>query len=1075
MRVFGLKPGLKGSTAMAALLFAGGAWAQAPEAPADETAAAPDAVEEAAEASEEIVVTGSRIATRPLNAPQPILAIGQEKFELTGGTNAADTLSNVPALIASFSTAQAAQAPGNTAAATLNLRGMGISRTLVLVDGKRHVSGEPGTAAVDTASIPSALIERVEVLTGGASAVYGSDAVTGVVNFIMKKDFEGYSGRFQAGTSSRGDGNAVSTSHVFGANFGAEDRGNVTVAFQGEETNAVFFGARDFSRGNAIANDYSNPALRFQAGDPTPTGTTASNALGRTILLGSGAPRFAGTPQALIERARAAAPRVYRPDPRFSISATSGLIGLSPVGFGFFAGGAGDFASAAINSACAASLGGSNKLGFAVGCWIIDPANGQFRQFRDGIYAGNSNQFGGDGAAETFDGQDLSPDTKTFSAQVDVRYRVSDLFQPYLSAKAVHTDIRTYNPYNSFDDNIIIPLDNPFIPAAVRGLIAQETAAGGRIANVTIARDNIDIYSPMAKFTRETYRVVGGFTGDFENGWSYEVSFNYGKTEGRTTSSFRLEDRYFAALDAVTDPATGQPTCRINLNPAATVRRSGLYDQAFAAVPIRTFNPASRACVPLNLFGADAPSAAARAWQDYRATDKYEIDQFVAQAVLVGDSGEWFSLPGGPIGFAIGAEYRRETSEFTADPFRRQGFVFNFSTTANVTGEFEVSEGFAELAFPILDGAFLADTLSLNVAGRISSYSTIGDTTTWRIDGVWAPIPDIRFRGGKSVAVRAPNISELFSPEQSAVFRPIDPCDAAQINRGPAPANRLANCRADGIPVGFVDPLTARFVGVTGGNRNLQEETAETWTAGVVLRPSFLPGFSAAVDYWSIEIDQAIAAVSAQNIVNACYDAPAIAGNPFCALFTRNRTAGSPTFLGFNFLRQTQVNFAKLEASGVDFDVNFNFELAELGLAPEDGRVALGVTGTWLEKRNNFEVVSDPTARNPEKGELNLPEWALNTTLQWSNDVLTVSLFSTYLSSQTLSGMEIESIADFGGQVTTGSIWLHDVSVRWQYSEMLAFTFGVNNVTDEEPYFGSETTPVSGVGRSYFIRAAADF
>jgi iron complex outermembrane recepter protein len=1063
MRIMSRRMGLVITTALVSVAASHGAQAQ--EAAAT-TAAEPEV----------IVVTGSRIATRAINSAQPVSTITAESLALQGTVNIADQLDQMPALLGSQSQAQAAAFEG--AAATLNLRNMGSARTLVLVDGKRHVAGVPGSASVNLNSIPSELIERVEVLTGGASAVYGSDAVTGVVNFITRQDFEGARSTLQLGLSGQGDGEEFSFSQVFGANFGPNNAGNVTLSFQASSTATVEYGDRDFGANNGIANDYDNPARRFQAGDPLPPGRTAQNTLGLLILNSAGtAPRFAGTAQSLVDRATSAKSRMYRTDPRFAISSTMGTIGLSPTGFGFFAGGNGDFSSAALNTDCSQSWGGSYRgLNFAVGCWVIDPTSGQLRPFRDGVFAGSSNQFGGDGAAESFNSASLAPSTDTFSGQINARYRVNEQFEPYLSFKIASSDVRTLNPYNSFDDNIIIALDNPFIPASVQSLINAEIAAGGSVANVTIARDNIDIYNPEAVNISTTFRTVVGFEGSIFDDFKYDVSFNYGVTEGRTTSSFRLEDRYFAAIDAVRAPGpNGQIVCRSSLNPAALPRRSGLYGDAFAPVPLTTFSATDGTCVPLNLFGANAPSAAARAFQDYRATDNFTIDQAVLNATLVGNSAQWFSLPGGPISFAVGAEYRKETSEFIADPFKRDGLVFNFATTADVTGEYEVSEAFAEIALPILADLPFAEVLTVTLAGRASDYSISGKAETWKVDAIWAPIADIRFRGGVAVAVRAPNISELFSPRESATFRPIDPCDAGQIGLGPRPANRLANCRADGIPVGFVDPLTARFVGETGGNPNLTPETADTFTYGLAIRPRFLPGFTATVDYWNIKIENAISAVSAQNIVNACYDSASIAGNPFCQLFRRNRTTGSPTFLGFNYLLQSQVNFASLEASGTDFDVSYRLDLADIGLSEAAGSVRFNVAGTVTEDRRNFEVVTDPTAPNPELKELNNPELALSTTVQWNVSDFTVGLYSTMLSTQYLSGIEVENLASFADPVETGDTWIHDASVRWKYSDDANFTFGVQNLTDVEPYFVSVATPVSGVGRFFFIRASVSY
>ncbi len=1031
---------------------------------------APAEVTEATD--EEVVVTGSRIASKPLNAPQPIQIVGEAVFDIQGTIDTVNLLDTIPALQTSASTAQA-----NGGAPTLNLRGLGVNRTLVLVDGKRHVAGVPGSAAVDISTIPAALIERVEILTGGASAVYGSDAVTGVVNFIMKKDFEGAVADFQAGISGEGDGLELFHAGVIGKNFGEDDRGNVTVAYQVSHSEAIFYGERPFTAGNNRANDYSNPALRYQAGDPLPPGVTFEQAVGRTILLGSGAPRFANTPTALITRAQNATSRAFIFDPRFSISSTAGIIGLSPAGYGGFAGGDGDFFSfmdtdSDGNDDCAESFGGRYGPGFSPGCWVIDKVTGEVRPFQDGIQAGSSNQSGGDGAGETFDNQNLTPENESIAVELTGRYKFADVFQPYFSAKYVQNKGLTWNPYNSFDDSIIITLDNPFIPQAIRDLVAQEELAGNPIENITIARDNIDIFDPLGTDERKTYRFVLGSEGEFDNGWTYDVSFNYGRTEGVQTSAMRLEDRYFAAIDAV-DDGFGNIVCRSTLDPTANPIRSYLYDDPFTPVPFTTFTPgAGSGCVPLNLFGEGAPSDAAREFQRYMATDTYDIDQLVINATVVGDSAGWLELPGGPLGFAAGVEYRRETSDFKADPYKQAGYGFQFTTTASVKGEYDVLEAFAEINIPILQDAPFAKLLAVNLAGRISDYSTIGGAETWKVDAIWAPVDDIRFRGGYSVAVRAPNINELYAPLQSAVFRPIDPCDVNEINNGPNPANRAANCAADGIPVGFEDPLTARFLGETGGNADLDAETADTWTVGVVFTPTFLEGFTATVDYWNISIENAIAAVSDQNIVDACYDAPSL-DNPFCALFTRNRDPGSPTYLGFNYLLQTQVNFAKLEAAGIDFNVNYRFDLEEIGFG-DAGGLTLGISGTWTEKRDNYEVVTDPDEVNPELGEISLPKWAFNTVVQWDYKEWTLAFYSNYQSRQALAAVEIENAGSFT-PAFADAFWVHNVSVQYRPTDTLNLTLGVQNLNDVEPFIGSVATPVSGVGRYFFFRVSHEF
>jgi iron complex outermembrane receptor protein len=1036
---------------------------------------------------EEIVITGSRIAVRAENAAQPVQLVTPEQITRQGVVAIADVLDVLPALQAGESAAQA-----NGGAATLNLRGMGDNRTLVLVNGRRHVAGVQGSAAVDISTIPSGLVERVDVLTGGASAVYGSDAVTGVVNFVLKDDFEGTEFDIQAGLSGEGDRGEVFASFLHGRNF-AGGRGNLTVALQGSHAEELFYGDRDWSRDNRVANDYPNPARVFQVGDPVPPGRTANTVIGRSILLADGSPRYAGTDPALIARAQAAAPRTYYSDPRFAISSIGGLIGYDPYGFGF-AGGPGDFATTPDldNNGtfdCLQSIGGRGSAGgFPVGCWVTDPVTGEVRPFRDGLVGAFTNHSGGDGAPETFNNQTLLPRETSLNLNINLNYEVSPAFRPYVEFKYAYNEGVRFNPYNTFDDSIPIALDNPFIPTAIRNIVNAEIAAGNGDASslVTLARDNTDLFDPRITSERHTTRIVVGFDGEFDNGWSYDVALNHGRTDSEARSFVRLEDRYFAAIDAVTDPATGQAVCRSTLDPTAFPRYSYLTDtanfgpgatiQQFGG--FTTFTPgAGSPCRPVNLFGVGAASAEALEFLRYEAVSQSEIEQTVLSAYLVGDSAAWFSLPGGPVGFVIGAEYRDESSDFTPDPYDAAGYTFQYQSTAAVSGGYDVKEAFAELDLPILANLPFAELLTLKLAGRVGDYSTVGETSTWNASLIWSPVRDLRVRGGYSVAIRAPNIAELYSPVSSATFRPVDPCDIANIGLGNNPANREANCRADlgiapGAPYTFTDPLTARFTGQAGGNPNLGEESATTYTYGLVLTPRFLEGFSATIDYWNIEIEDAIAAVSAQDIVNSCYDAPDL-NNQYCALFTRNRTVGSPTYLGFNYLLQTQLNFARLEASGVDFNFAYGFDLEKLG-QPTWGSIRAALGGQWWEDRNNFPFVANPNQANPVKEELSYPEWAVNASLTWSISDFTVSWFTNYQGRQTLGSTPIEDVANFSPQFTD-DFFSHNASVEWQVRDDLVATIGVRNLTDEEPYLGTVATPVSSVGRTFFVRLLATY
>lgn len=1021
---------------------------------------------------EEVVVTGSRLATNPLNAPQPVLSISAEQLEVRGITSAGDALENVPALLASNNVEQTAR-DGLAGRVSLNLRNMGVNRTLVLVNGRRHVAGIPGSAAVDITTIPSALIERIDVLTGGAAAVYGSDAVTGVVNFVTKTDFTGTELDLQAGGSFEGDAGRFFASAVHGLDF-ADGRGNLAVALQTEKRQLLYQGERSNTRGNGIWTRDQNPALRYQAGDPLPPGVSADRALGQTILRGT-TPRFANTPQVLLDRARTSPARAFGPNQVFSGSAVPGLIGLDLTRFGY-ADPAGLFSTLHDTDRngtddCRQSFNG--RQGF--GCWIVDPTTGQVRPFRDGIYLGTFNQQGGDGAAQTFDETSMTPDTVNSVVNVLANLKIGESARVYGEFKYASARGREYNPYNSFDDSIPISLDNPFIPAALRSIVNAEIAADPSVRNTAqfvVSRDHVDVFDPLLYNERETYRVVAGIDGSLAGNWKYDLSLSYGRSDATYRSAYRLEDRFFSAIDAVIDPATGRPTCRINLNPRSRAPISALtpgWDVITRPTleSIDTFDPAARECQPLNVFSYNPQDRGSNAFLNYIRQDESRIEQSVAQALLSGDSGAWFSLPAGPIAVAVGAEWRQEKSRFVNDPFAVAGYGFQFAADSDVGGKYDVAEGFVEVSIPLLEGVPFFNLLNLDASYRTGSYSTSGSADSWKVGLVWAPIEDIRLRAGLSSTIRAPNISELFTPETAATFRPVDPCDQANRNSGPSPANRARNCLADGIPASFTDPLTARFTGVVAGNPDLDPEESESYTIGLVLRPRFLTGFTATIDYWNIEISNAVASISAQNIVDGCYDAPSL-DNQFCKLFRRNRNAGSPTFLGFNFLRQTDVNFAGLEVSGVDVDLSYALQTDSLGA------FTFGVGGSYLERRNNFEFFGEPNRANPEKFELNNPEYVVNTTLGWRRGPLSVVLNSTWWDTQLYRVVEFETRNDTVDPFAP-AVWLHSLSASYDVNEQTTVLVGVDNLTDEKPFRTEYSIPVSAVGRSVFVRASMRF
>lgn len=1075
-----------------------------------ESAAAQD-VDQEQETTEDagapITVTGSRILRDPnATAPLPVSTLTNADFQNFGTTDVTAALRQIPALISSGTVADSLErGAGGVGQATLNLRQLGANRTLVVIDGWRHVSGVAGSQTVDVATIPRLLIEQVEVLTGGASAVYGADAVTGVVNYKLKRDYEGIMIDSQMGISSRGDGRSYRIEGIVGQNF-AGGRGNVTLAAGYTQDDEILMGDREFTRDNGRGNNsttYANPLRRFQRGDIN--AATMPNFANRFRLGGPGpgntrfpfgpliptpaqvATLFPGgitaAEQALVDRAVNSPAFVIGADPRFAISSNRGLIFRNDF----------DFFTADTNSNgipdCNESYIGRTGLGGG-GCLVTND-DGTVRPFRDGIISTGANQFGGDGAVERTNETSLIPESERIYANLRANFEFSPAAEIWVDAKYVRTNTLSRNNYNTFYDSLFIAPDNPFIPEVLR---ADAAEAGG----LRVSRDFLDLGPGISTAKRDTYRIVAGIEGEITSNLKYELVGNYGRTDNENTFSNSVRyDRLFAAIDVVTDPRTGQPACRSTVNPAAPPHPGSEFFPVIAP-GFFTFRPGDGQCAPVNLFrGVNSVSQAGVDFITTPTTNRFRLEQTVVTGLLSGDTSGFFNLPGGPVGFLVGAEYRKEKSSsrfddlilgilpanspagpagtFIGDVSPNQQLVFDAATRQfNAGGSFDVREAFAEINLPVLKDMPFFYELSFGAAGRYADYSTVGGNFTWNVNGVWAPIPDIRFRGTYARAIRAPNIAELFDPQQGATFRPNDPCSQSNIDRllasnDPTAQNRLNNCRADGIPVGYEDPLTARFSGTSGGNPNLQEETATTFTIGTVVQPRFVPGLSFSADYYSIKIEDAIQAVTAQDIVDTCYDLPTFP-NDFCGLFTRNRTAGSTTFLGLNFLRQTQINFAQLETRGIDFQANYGFDIGK-------NNFNVRVAGNWTERLDRFFDPVDTTLVNPGLRELGAPEWSGFGSATWNRGAFTLSYGVQYIESTALASViQIERIdTEFGPAGFAKDYWIHNLSFNLDATDRMTFYGGINNLTDEEPYLSSSAYPVSGIGRSFFLGVTTRF
>lgn len=1067
---------------------------------------------------EEVVVTGSRIARDSnLTGTNPIQSVTAEDIRSSGEFSLTDVVNDIPSLLQSVSSEQSIDAAGvSDGANVLNLRGLGAERTLVLVDGRRHVGGVQGSSSVDIGSIPAGLVERVEVLTGGASAVYGADAVSGVVNFVLKDDFEGLEIGANFGMSEYGDGEQSSMSILFGRNF-ADGRGNFTAAIDVRNDEGLKVSER--ANGNRVGSggNWSNPDLRFQTneiGGNTPNfarfynfAETGLIPVGQRIPTAAGfaedyttqfgmAPGLTAEETALINRAGSAPPRAVGAFRTFPFTSGYGqIIPANPITFADQGRDVPIDLDGNGNPDCLDSFTGFNSIsGIVGGCWSVGE-NGSYAPVNEGLIASGFQGFGGDAFTQNTNNKSdiLLPDqraTVNFMGHYDLNDKVTAFGEVKYVTQRTSTEARP----SSFWDLLIGAPDNPYLPGFIQG-VANDLGA------VAITIDPI-LFDATRSTERDTYRFVGGIEGELNNGWTYELSLNYGNFQQDTTRTGSVvNDRFLAAIDVVND-ASGQPACRSTVDPTAPIVDTP-FDIPANDEGYYSFTPGDGQCAPLNIWaGQPGVSQAGANFVTTNTWDALEIEQTVFLATLAGDTADFFELPGGPIGFAGGVEYRKEESTATFDAFQLgiipEGAPFPAGTNIrdvsdnsnlvfrpalgnnNESGEYDTTDIFLEASLPIINGVTGFEELNLNLAARGSDYSTIGNAVAWEARLIWSPIEGLSLRGGISEAVRAPNVTELFGPQVGTTFRPIDPCAAADINAIAADdptlaANTQANCVATFQAFGldpfdangvynFADPLSASFGGLQGGNPNLTEETAETTTYGFVFQPTFLDGFSVSIDYWDIVINDAIESVSGDDIVNGCYQGASLNPN-FCGSLSRNQDPNSPQFGGFDFLSSSDINFAQLQTDGYDMTANYTFDISSHNFE-------VSVTATKVNDIDFFTNPTDLNDVNPELTEINRPEIAGNVFLGWNWGDLSVGWQSQYIGEMLESGLEVETANSlYGSSVLQDGTWLHDLNATYLWNDSLTIFGGINNVTQETPFITTNAFPASPRGRMMFLGA----
>ena len=994
---------------------------------------------------QEILVTGSRIRRPNLESTVPITSVGGEEFFETGNVSVGDALNDLPALRSTLGQSNSTQFLGTAGLNLLDLRGLGTQRTLVLVNGRRHVPGDIlyNANSPDVNTIATDLIERVDVVTGGNSAIYGSDAIAGVVNFILKRNYDGIQLRGQAGISKYGDAGAYYTSLLAGKNF-ADDRGNVTINLEYARQNDYYGSQRPNLRqtDGFVTVDVDTGVAGGSDGVPDAVfmrdirSSTYSNA--GTFL------NFEGQ---ILNGGFAYTPYIFQPNGTL-VRQTGTRVGRAPLGS--FIGGNGD-------------------------------------NFRSG------HQFG------------LMPKLDRYSANLLAHFTVSDAIEPFIEAKYSRTDSlgnasgpfftgATGSPREHFQS-----LSNPYVTAQARGIIATYygdyyDAAGNYGSDGTldalqfdvpfsIYRNVVELANREEEGRRETYRMVAGVRGDLGDNWNYEVSVNYGEHRERTNILGNVNlQRYLLAIDAVRDPATGQIVCRSRIDPAARIPFEFPVDAAFAQAQLAAD---VAACTPINMFGEGNITQANR---DYLLTDsqaRAKLTQFVLNGFLSGNSGKWFELPGGPVGFALGFEYRKESAFYDQDEFTQTGLSFYNAIPEWDADDFEVKEVFGEIRLPILKDTPGFEELTISLAGRASDYKGATGTVFAYNAGVdWAPIRDLRLRGNYSRAVRAPNLSDLTFPLSQNFALVQDPC--ALRNRGLGNSTRATNCAALGVPAAFDFVYLSSLAFQSGGNPNLQEETSDSYTIGGVLQPRFLPGFSLSVDYYDITVNNVITALSAQSILNACVDQADI-NNQFCGQFQRAGAGGGPRGeiqgqILENSLIVAPLNFAKLKVRGIDFEAAYRKKISGVG----DFSTRLIYTRS-LENASFLNPLN-PDLGNTANGELGSPKDAFNLDFNLKRGAINFGYELRYIGKMTNGAYE--NYFSYQGRPPTNpdaadfkfwpEVFYHDVRIGVDATKNFNFYFGVDNLLNRNPPLGlSGIGDGSGIysnrGRFFYAGAVAKF
>ncbi|HEU4626555.1 MAG TPA: TonB-dependent receptor [Steroidobacteraceae bacterium] len=926
--------------------------------------------------TQEVTITGSRITTASgFTAPTPVSVVDADRIEQRAVTNVGDLLNELPSFRGTQTPAAQGLSGGYVGGRVLDLRGLGTVRTLVLVDSKRITPSTP-QGTVDTNMIPSSLIERIDVVTGGASAAYGSDAVAGVVNFILNENLTGLKSSISYGEAEEGDSQTTAASLAGGVPFWG-DRGH-------------WVGAVEYERNTGV-------------------GTCTERAWCAAEVLNFGRP--AGIPNTQMPANN------ILPGVRPSTISPTGVIN--------------SFTNPADPTKTVATGG-------PVG--ITFNPDGTPRKFQYGSLVNSLFMVGGEGQGQDgyFEGIPIQSPTKRYNffsrAKAELTDNITGRFDlGYGYLEGMHAGAE----YRSIGATILnIHRDNPFLPTSSDPTLDLPTLMDAQgIQTFQMGRNYADIGNPPLDSVNKLWQAFLSVDGTIgSSSWKWDAHYGYGRNHfNLTIPNSVITARAQKAADAVRNTA-GQIVCRVNSDA----------------------NPANDdpACVPMNVFGNQISQAAI----DYITGVSIQDNITTENSLAANVNGELFNTWAGPVSLAIGAEWRDDKMKGDADPLSQQ-LAFFTNNAQKIAGDIKVREGYLETAIPLARDLSFAKSFDLNGAVRRTHYDRDGagtssgvDATTWKYGLVYQPLEWLRFRGTKSRDIRAPNVSELFGPVTAGFGILNDPA------KGGAQTNPTVQ---------------------SGSNANLVPEVADTRTGGMVITPTldnWLGRVQFSIDYYKIEIDDAIGTLGAQTIATRCFQG----AQEFCALITRD-AAGFIT----NIV-DVQQNVNQLNTSGLDIELGYRQPTEHFG----------EFTFRLLDTRVFHLITIDSAGPLDRAGQTGLrggtlpgiPNYTLDALVNWKTGPLDLSVHGRYIpegiynaafigpeqsgyaitlpNSSNTNAMPSRTYVDLVGQYTFSMA---------NGSDNLVVFLGVNNLTNaENPRFpganGSGNNVLfDPIGRTYKI------